>query len=79
MIVKVMNSALVDEKVAMVLLPLTTIIYRVGGVVMECVTEYGEGEGGPLSGIYIIIVSIKILCISFRIRINPGKIHCTYS
>jgi len=35
MIVKIMNSALVDEKVAMVLLPLTTIIYRVGGVVME--------------------------------------------
>ena len=34
MIVKIMNSALVDEKVAMVLLPLTTIIYRVGGVVI---------------------------------------------
>lgn len=39
MIVKIMNSALVDEKVAMVLLPLTTIIYRVGGFVMDHVED----------------------------------------
>ena len=34
-IVKVVNSALIDEKVAMMLLPLTTIIYRVSVVAME--------------------------------------------
>ena len=39
-IVKVVNSALIDEKVAMMLLPLTTIIYRVSVVAMET-----EGKG----------------------------------
>ena len=32
LIVKLMNSALVDEKSAMMILPIATIVYRVSGV-----------------------------------------------
>ena len=35
LVVKLLNSALVDEKSAMTLLPLMTVIYRVGGTLVD--------------------------------------------